>query len=78
MVSTSCTANGVSLAQVKTSEKSNEITAIPLLIEVPDLKECMITIDVMGCQPAIVNQITEKKDIIFLPSRTIRRNFTGQ
>ena len=61
MVSAFCTANGVSLAQVKTSEKSNEITAIPLLIEALDIKDCMITIDAMGCQQAIANQITKKK-----------------
>ena len=61
MVSAFCTANGVSLAQVKTSEKSNEITAIPLLIEALDLKDCMITIDAMGCQEAIANQITKKE-----------------
>ena len=53
MVSAFCTANGVSPAQVKTSEKSNEITAIPLLIETLDLKGCMTSIDAMGCQETI-------------------------
>ena len=61
MVSAFCTANGVSLAQVKTSEKSNEITAIPLLIEALDLKDCMISIDAMGCQEAIARKIKGKK-----------------
>lgn len=60
MVSAFCTANGESLAQVKTSEKSNEITAIPLLIEALDLKDCMMTIDAMGCQEAIVRKIRGK------------------
>jgi len=36
------------LGQVKVSEKSNEITAIPALLEVLDLSGCIITIDAMG------------------------------
>ena len=43
---------------VKTDEKSNEITAIPQLPEVPDLHGCIITIDAMGCQREIAQQIT--------------------
>lgn len=61
MVSAFCTANGVSLAQVRTSEKSNEITAIPLLIEALDLKDCLVSIDAMGCQEAIAKKIREKE-----------------
>jgi len=61
MVSAFCTTNGVSLAQVKTSEKSNEITAIPLLIEALDLRDCMISIDAMGCQETIAKRIKEKE-----------------
>jgi len=38
------------LGQVKVSEKSNEITAIPALLEVLDLSGCIITIDAMGTQ----------------------------
>jgi predicted transposase YbfD/YdcC len=60
MVSAFCTANGVSLAQVKTNEKSNEITAIPVLIEALDLKDCMVSIDAMGCQESIAKKIREK------------------
>ena len=37
------------LGQVKTSEKSNEITAIPELLRVLELKGCIVTIDAMGC-----------------------------
>jgi predicted transposase YbfD/YdcC len=60
MVSAFCRANGISLGQVKTSEKSNEITAIPLLIEALDLRECMVSIDAMGCQTSIAKKIREK------------------
>lgn len=45
------------LGQVKVSEKSNEITAIPALLEVLDLSGCIITIDAMGTQTAIAAQI---------------------
>lgn len=41
---------------VKVSEKSNEITAIPALLEVLDLSGCIITIDAMGTQTAIAAQ----------------------
>jgi len=61
MVSAFCHANGVSLAQVKTSEKSNEITAIPDLIKALDLKDCIVSIDAMGCQQVIARQIVQEK-----------------
>ena len=74
MVSAFCTANGVSLAQVKTSEKSNEITAIPLLIETLDLKGCMTSIYAMGCQETIVKKIREKEGDYLLAVKNNRRD----
>lgn len=47
------------LAQVKVDEKSNEITAIPELLKVLDLQGCLVTIDAMGTQTAIAEQIVE-------------------
>ena len=41
---------GVCFGQVKTEEKSNEITAIPELLDMSDLKGMIITTDAMGCQ----------------------------
>jgi predicted transposase YbfD/YdcC len=61
MVSAFCHANGVSLAQIRTDEKSNEITAIPQLLKVLDLQGCIVSIDAMGCQEDIANQIIEQK-----------------
>lgn len=61
MVSAWSTANGVVLGQEKTSEKSNEITAIPLLLDILELKGCIVTIDAMGCQREIAKQIVDKK-----------------
>ena len=51
----------LSLGQVATDNKSNEITAIPLLLDMLDLKGALITLDAMGCQKDIANQITCKK-----------------
>lgn len=52
--------NSLVLGQVKTEEKSNEITAIPQLLRVLELKGCIVTIDAMGCQKEIVAQIREQ------------------
>lgn len=57
MVSAWASANKLVLGQVKTEEKSNEITAIPELLKVLELKGCLVTIDAMGCQTSIVEQI---------------------
>jgi predicted transposase YbfD/YdcC len=57
MVSAWATANHVSLGQVVTDQKSNEITAIPKLLEILELSGCLVTIDAMGCQLEIAQQI---------------------
>ena len=58
LVSAWATQNNLTLGQVKTEEKSNEITAIPQLLEMLDLNGCIVTIDAMGCQREIAQQIT--------------------
>lgn len=60
MVSAYATEARLVLGQEKVSEKSNEITAIPTLLEWLDLKGSSITIDAMGCQHEIANQIIGK------------------
>lgn len=58
--------NRMVLGQVKTKEKSNEITAIPELLQVLALEGCIVTIDAMGCQRAIAETIIKKKaDYVF-------------
>ena len=52
--------NALVLGQVKVNNKSNEITAIPALLELLDIKGCIITIDAMGCQTAIAEKIAGK------------------
>jgi len=49
------------LAQLATEEKSNEITAIPLLLEQLALAGCIVTIDAMGTQTKIARQIIEQE-----------------
>ena len=51
---------GISIGQVKVDDKSNEITAIPELIKLLDIKEKIITIDAIGTQEEICNLITSK------------------
>lgn len=60
LVSAWAAANGLVLGQVATEEKSNEITAIPVLLEALALEGCIVTIDAMGCQKEIARDITEK------------------
>jgi predicted transposase YbfD/YdcC len=59
LVSAWATANHVVLGQVKTAAKSNEITAIPDLLDLLEVSGCIITIDAMGCQKAIAAKIRE-------------------
>jgi len=59
MVSAWATANHISLGQVVVDQKSNEITAIPKLLELLDVSGCLVTIDAMGCQAEIAGKIIE-------------------
>jgi predicted transposase YbfD/YdcC len=52
--------NGLVLGQVAVDAKSNEITAIPALLELLALEGCTVTIDAMGCQRAIADQIVRQ------------------
>ena len=66
MVSAWASRLGVCFGQIKTEEKSNEITAIPELLELLDLKGVIVTVDAIGCQKKIAGKITEKKsDYVF-------------
>jgi predicted transposase YbfD/YdcC len=60
LVSAWATEQHLSLGQVATAEKSNEITAIPELLELLELHGAVVTIDAMGCQKAIASKIIER------------------
>lgn len=59
LVSAWATEANLTLGQVAVEDKSNEITAIPLLLELLDLKGAWVTLDAMGCQKDIARQIVE-------------------
>jgi predicted transposase YbfD/YdcC len=61
IVSAWASENGICLGQVKVSEKSNEITAIPDLVDAIVNKGCTITIDAMGCQKDIAKKIRKNE-----------------
>jgi len=66
MVSAFAARQRLVLGQIKVNEKSNEITAIPALIEMLEIEGAVVTIDAMGCQRAIAELILKKKaDYIF-------------
>lgn len=57
MVSAWAADNRIVLGQVKTEDHSNEIVAIPMLLKTLDIKDCVVTIDAMGCQKKVARQI---------------------
>jgi predicted transposase YbfD/YdcC len=61
MVSAWASANRLVLGQLKVEEKSNEITAIPKLIQMLDVAGATVTIDAMGCQKEIAKVITDRE-----------------
>ena len=61
MVSAWANENQMVLGQVKVDDKSNEITAIPKLLEILDVAGCTVTIDAMGTQKKIAEKIIENK-----------------
>jgi predicted transposase YbfD/YdcC len=60
MVSAWATSNQLVLGQQKVDDKSNEITAIPALLQLLELEGCIVTIDAIGCQTKIIEQIVNK------------------
>jgi predicted transposase YbfD/YdcC len=60
IVSAWATGSGMTLGQVRVDKKSNEITAIPKLLELLEIKGCIVTIDAIGCQKDIAEKIIDK------------------
>lgn len=78
MVSAFACKNGVVLGQQKTQSKSNEITAIPELLELLEIKGCLVTIDAMGCQKTIAKKIREKEADYLLAVKANQRSLFEQ
>jgi predicted transposase YbfD/YdcC len=60
LVSAWASEQGLALGQREVDGKSNEITAIPALLETLSLKNCIVTLDAMGCQKTIADRILER------------------
>jgi predicted transposase YbfD/YdcC len=60
IVSAWASENGLALGHVKVDDKSNEITALPKLLEMLDIKGRTVTMDAMGCQKELAEQIVDK------------------
>ncbi len=61
MVSAWASASGVALGQTRVDRRSNEITAIPRLLEMLQVEGCIVTIDAMGCQKEVASKILEER-----------------
>src|SRR5207249_79121 len=59
VVSAWAESNNLVLGQLKVNQKSNEITAVPQLLRVLELSGCIVTLDAMGCQKKIAQEIIE-------------------
>jgi predicted transposase YbfD/YdcC len=59
IVSAWATDHGITLGQISVDSKSNEITAVPQLLEMLELKDTIVTLDAMGCQKAIAKQVID-------------------
>lgn len=78
MVSACLSESGISLGQIKIDEKSNEITAVPKLLDMLDIKGCVVTADAMSCQTKIVDKIVEKKGYYVLAVKDNQRRLAEE
>ena len=78
IVSAFCKNNMLTLCQEKVNDKSNEITAIPSLIDLLDLNNCVVTIDAMGCQKEIAEKIRDKKGDYILQVKDNQKDLKEQ
>lgn len=69
---------GLSIGQVKVNDKSNEITAIPDLLDLLDIEGATITIDAIGTQEDIVNKIVDKSAHYVLPVKDNQKELKKQ
>lgn len=74
MIITKWKQDGITLGQVKVNQKSNEIKAIPELLNALDLENCIVIIDAMGCQTAISEKIIERKADYVLHVKNNQKN----
>lgn len=78
MISAWATNMRLVLGQRKVDDKSNEITAIPELIKLLSIKGCIVSIDAMGCQKSIVQQIVEQEADYIIALKKNQKNLYNQ
>jgi len=78
IVSAFCKNNMLTLCQERVNDKSNEITAIPDLVNLLDLENCVVTIDAMGCQKEIAAKIRDKKGDYILQVKDNQKDLKEQ
>lgn len=69
---------GVSLGQFKMDEKSNEIKAVPALLDTLAIKGCLVTLDAMGCQKRIADKIRKKEADYLLAVKSNQRKLHAE
>jgi predicted transposase YbfD/YdcC len=77
MVSAFATDIGIVLGQEAVADKSNEITAIPVLPEALAIKGCLVSIDAMGCQKEIASTIRKRRADYLLAVKNNQRTLRG-
>ena len=78
LVSVWASEQGLTLGQIATAEKSNEITAIPLLLDLVDVKDAIVSIDAMGTQKAIAGKIIDRCGDYVLPVKGNQGNLEAE
>ena len=78
IVSAFCAENLLSLGQVKVGDKTNEITAIPELLDLISVAGCTVTIDAMGCQTKIAGKILDRGADYILMVKDNQSGLLGQ
>lgn len=78
MVNAWCTDAGLSLGQYKVDSKSNEITAIPKLLQLLEISGSLVSIDAMGCQKKIADAILEKEADYLLAVKGNQKKLYGE
>ena len=77
IVSAYANASSLVLGQVATADESNEITAIPTLLDMLALDAALVTIDAMGCQTAIAEKIVDRGADYLLAVKANQRSLSG-
>ena len=77
IVTAFCTKNRITLGQQAVLDKGNELTAIPQLLNLLTLKNCIVTLEAIGCQKNIAEKIIDRKANYILQVKNNQQDFKG-